>query len=81
MQMPTQSRYQSHKVHETQQTVGFKQKLKTVCRIKADKDITDGIENYTHKQRTEYCNCDYKTYCPFKIQNLQFPLTTQVEMT
>lgn len=51
-----------------QQTADKKQKLKRACKIKADEDISDGIRKY--KQRIEYCNCYFKIYCPFKIQNL-----------
>lgn len=54
--------------------------LKRACRIKADNDVTDGLEKY--KQSIQYYNCDCKIYCPFKIQNLQFPLTIhKVEVT
>lgn len=64
--MPTQSRYQSHKAHEMQQTVHVEQELKRACKIKAEKDMSDGIEKC--KQRIDYCNC------PFKIQIYNFRL-------
>lgn len=66
MQTPTQSRYQSHKAHEMQQTVDVKQKLKSACKVKADKDMSDGIGKC--KQRIKYCNY------PFKIQIYSFHL-------
>lgn len=52
IQMTTQSRYQGHKTHEMHQTAGLKQKLKRAFRIKADKDITDGIGKYKQKIET-----------------------------
>lgn len=66
IQIPTQSNYQGHKAHEMQQTAGLKQKLKRASRIKADKDIIDGIDKY--KQKIQYCNCGLKLTI-FLIEN------------